>query len=640
MFYFVYPILLFLFIIIIFIIGRDNFKAKAIYNDAKLDVTELKLAVGKLEKKLVDLEEEKSKLTNDLVVSRSVISDLVNDKNTRNHEISDCQNLYEKSVEDFDKLQSLLQKKIDDYQKLEKLCNERLASSESENLNFNQMIGIHDKRYERLNESNLELKKIISSLESENAKKIEETIETKNTEIRNQLSEYCRKYEVEISNHKQNILEIENEYEVLYSDINLLLKSSDSLLTELNREGDLLSQLELTSLPESDFKSAIVSKLGSVFFDIYTRIEELNYAFSNNLINTTKINLDLNREAEINAQNLNRISNLEKILESLRKNPNQGILSLSAIISDLEHLVFEVSIKNLNTKSQPAKVEALRIKELKERSRRYLLDYKVMLYKYEYVFKLFPELNDYVDDINQDNLNIDLEFANENYDRVKNYIEKEQFNTLSTIERNQLAFDNYSIRNKSKWQIGRDYELYCGYLYEKKGWNVEYFGIDRRLEDLGRDLIARKGNQVHVIQCKFWSERKMIHEKHIAQLYGTTIVYEIENESLFTTEVTPVFMTNTKLSSTAIKFAQRLKVEILKEKPKDFPQIKCSIRKNDNGKITKIYHLPFDQHYDRLKMSNENCTFVRTVREAEENGFRRSFKFKGISKDDVQSKSS
>ena len=40
---------------------------------------------------------------------------------------------------------------------------------------------------------------------------------------------------------------------------------------------------------------------------------------------------------------------------------------------------------------------------------------------------------------------------------------------------------------------------------------------------MGRDLIVSKEKKLFVIQCKRWAAEKTIHEKHIFQLYGTTI---------------------------------------------------------------------------------------------------------------------
>src|SRR5689334_16515750 len=73
--------------------------------------------------------------------------------------------------------------------------------------------------------------------------------------------------------------------------------------------------------------------------------------------------------------------------------------------------------------------------------------------------------------------------------------------------------------------IGRLYERYLGYLYERDGWNVEYHGIVQGYEDLGRDLICTSGNRILIVQAKCWSQEKLIHEKHIFQLFGTTQLY-------------------------------------------------------------------------------------------------------------------
>ena len=55
--------------------------------------------------------------------------------------------------------------------------------------------------------------------------------------------------------------------------------------------------------------------------------------------------------------------------------------------------------------------------------------------------------------------------------------------------------------------------------------------------------------------------------------------------------------------------------------------IKCHV-----GKTEKIYHLPFDQQYDRTQMSRDDGDiYVSTVAEAEKLGFRRAYRWKGSS---------
>ena len=61
-----------------------------------------------------------------------------------------------------------------------------------------------------------------------------------------------------------------------------------------------------------------------------------------------------------------------------------------------------------------------------------------------------------------------------------------------------------------------------------------YQGIEMGLADLGRDLICTNGQQTEIVQCKYWSKEKKINEKHINQLFGTTVKYLIDKKKRLT----------------------------------------------------------------------------------------------------------
>jgi hypothetical protein len=71
-----------------------------------------------------------------------------------------------------------------------------------------------------------------------------------------------------------------------------------------------------------------------------------------------------------------------------------------------------------------------------------------------------------------------------------------------------------------------------------------------------------------------------------------------------------------------------LGIKIIESKPIwNFPRIKCNIWNNENWNKTKIYHLPMDQQYDRIKIwTNKEDFYAFTVEEAEKKWFRRAFK--------------
>ena len=60
-------------------------------------------------------------------------------------------------------------------------------------------------------------------------------------------------------------------------------------------------------------------------------------------------------------------------------------------------------------------------------------------------------------------------------------------------------------------------------------------------------------------------------------------------------------------------------VEVFKWDIEEFPRIKCNV---NNGE--KIYHLPFDQQYDRTKIINTGESYELTVNAAAAKGFKRA----------------
>ena len=83
------------------------------------------------------------------------------------------------------------------------------------------------------------------------------------------------------------------------------------------------------------------------------------------------------------------------------------------------------------------------------------------------------------------------------------------------------------------------------------------------------------------------------------------------------------------ISGSLAEKKKELNIE-LKEKmkmDKQYPCIKCNI----SVKGEKIYHLPFDQQYDRTKITpKKGDLYVATVAEAEAAGFRRAKKWSGM----------
>jgi len=302
------------------------------------------------------------------------------------------------------------------------------------------------------------------------------------------------------------------------------------------------------------------------------------------------------------------------------KDKCQAYPHLAAIQADLMTAHYARSAFYLRNKKSPALVEAQRIDELKKETKKICEEKKLIEYKLAYIEECFPNINDIFDDGFNEESDFELE-TSENTDRVKFYLSAEEYRSLSTTRKNQLALDRYLLGRKSKWQIGRDYEMYIGYLYENQGFNVQYTGIIENFEDMGRDLIVTRQGKTYIIQCKNWSKEKTIHEKHIFQLFGTVTLYNIDHA---TAPACGVFVTTTELSSKAKLIADYLGIKVSHINLGDFPRIKCNINRTTGE---KIYHLPFDQQYDRVVVEkNHGESYEFTVKDAESKGFRRAFK--------------
>ncbi len=278
----------------------------------------------------------------------------------------------------------------------------------------------------------------------------------------------------------------------------------------------------------------------------------------------------------------------------------------------------------LETKSRPAFTAAEKVREIAKQKRVLQEQCKLQEYQlnlYETAFPWLAEFKEISSEDLQQLASVDTAPDSE-YSSLKKWLSPQEYQSLPSAERLQLALERYTKRQKTNWQIGIEYERYVGYCYERKGYKVRYFGATEGLEDMGRDLIVTQGKKLFVIQCKRWSTEKTIHEKHIFQLYGTTILQKLENPDK---RVSGLFITTTTLSELAKSCADYLHITVVENYPlREYPLIKCNISKNGE----KIYHLPFDQQYDRVMVEpDDGDCYASTVQEAESKGFRHAWRW-------------
>ncbi|WP_324679922.1 restriction endonuclease [Hymenobacter sp. GOD-10R] len=352
-------------------------------------------------------------------------------------------------------------------------------------------------------------------------------------------------------------------------------------------------------------------------------------------------NSELNVREKILDKRTADVARLEKVLTEKSK----SFPWLAGAIADLVLLNNNQVADYLAFKPRPAKSSAQAVREVGKEKRILAAQLKHLQYVINQYEGLFPFLTEFREgEIEEALLEIKDTFgeqAPQEADPVSVFLTAGEYSSLSTTERNQRALERYMQGRKSPYQLGRDYERFVGYLYECEGYTVTYFGIENGKEDLGRDLICRKDGNTLIVQCKYWSKHKLIHEKHINQLFGTTVKFYLDSaqkklaeqqlhlfpQLLSASNILGVFCTSTDLSDTARKFAQALGVQVREQvKLGAFPMIKCHISPATGE---RIYHLPFDQMYDRTKLDKAGEFYALTVADAEAKGFRRAWRWRG-----------
>jgi hypothetical protein len=328
-------------------------------------------------------------------------------------------------------------------------------------------------------------------------------------------------------------------------------------------------------------------------------------------------------------------------LEMIAREKAMGFPWLANAYSEYQALIDLKLADALEDKERPAPRAAEQLRVIAKEKAMLQRENRILRALHRYYEDLFPWLIDFQgEDLDElikqsrqtlsDSDGTSIEQAEE--DPAAEWLSQaeQRSDNLTNAEKFQRALDRYWQSKKTPWRVGLDYERYVGYQYEARGFRVEYHGAARGLEDLGRDLICIKDNEIHIVQCKYWKNSKVFHEKHICQLFGTATAYERTQQgqlSIFgSPEVSAWLYTSCSASETAKQFAETLGIHVVENHAfTRYPAVKCNVSVRTGE---KIYHLPFDQQYDRTKIEFRDERYVATVAEAESLGFRRAFRWK------------
>ena len=395
----------------------------------------------------------------------------------------------------------------------------------------------------------------------------------------------------EVSNRESKILQLEKENRCLMESNNSFKNATSSLTYELSQKSRELLRKD----NECSGKDSVIRGLNFQCNDLKDSLKEAKDDADKIEWMLSELNEKYEAsEAEVEGL-IRKIDSFDSIIEA--KNPFDYVAHLR--VHALEHINEYVG------KS---------VDELAE-----LFKYQ---YKFEYLLSIYPELRKFKDD----DAYIKYKEEEEKRCNIKNWLPEEKYSRLSETEREQLAVDRYIEQEGyqwSDWEKGRNYEIYCAYILYNEGYDIAQEGLNKKLEDKGRDIIAihRKSGEVLIVQCKNWKGE--VRENVVFQLFGSYAQWLAENgRRLGDDAVMPWLYVTGAVSEEAKRCAEILKVQIRILPMGKFPAIKCNVNHNTGQ---KIYHLPFDRHYDLVKINVKGKGYKFKIAEAITEGFRRAY---------------
>jgi hypothetical protein len=319
-----------------------------------------------------------------------------------------------------------------------------------------------------------------------------------------------------------------------------------------------------------------------------------------------------------------------KELTHLLEEKSKAMPWLADLVADLHWVHDERDARRLETKKHPARTAAETVRAHAQEKKQLRIEKRMVEYRLALIDSLFPEFRDIgFQDAEQLAEAKASEAGDGTNDPAAKYLTPDEWSKLSVTERNQRALDRYKKRAKDCWEIGRDFERFIGHKFDSEGYDVVYHGAIKGYDDFGRDLIiTERSGRVLLVQCKFWSQHKVIPEAAVFQLLGSTVSYYIEQtghappdlKTLYQC-IQPCLFSSTRVAPRIreIALAMGIKVEDTLAM-KDWPMIKCNVAADGE----RIYHLPMDQQYDHVKLAKPGECYCWTVADAEAKGFRRA----------------
>ena len=134
------------------------------------------------------------------------------------------------------------------------------------------------------------------------------------------------------------------------------------------------------------------------------------------------------------------------------------------------------------------------------------------------------------------------------------HIEKENNQKLQNDEKLLNCYEKvYKTTNKTKKELGDEYELQIGRYFKSLNFKIYYNGINNGKKDGGIDIIGWNSEKVLLIQCKNY--RSQINQDLLRKFIGDCKIYEEKNKyKIKDREIKRIFASNSTADYGADKF--------------------------------------------------------------------------------------
>lgn len=152
--------------------------------------------------------------------------------------------------------------------------------------------------------------------------------------------------------------------------------------------------------------------------------------------------------------------------------------------------------------------------------------------------------NDFIDKFEKNNKKENTEI----------HIEKENNQKLQNDEKLLNCYEKvYKTTNKTKKELGDEYELQIGRYFQSLNFKIYYNGINNGKKDGGIDIIGWNSEKVLLIQCK--NHRSQINQDLLRKFIGDCKIYEEKNKyKIKDREIKRIFASNSTADYGANRF--------------------------------------------------------------------------------------